>query len=101
MTVQVPLQPVPAQVVRVILDRQDAVITLRQLSTGLYMDLQLGLTEIVGLVICQNLNRIVRNSYLGFSGDFFFYDTLGTSDPSFEGLGSRYQLVYISESELP
>ena len=98
---QVPLQAVPAQVVRAVLDRQEAVITLRQLRTGLYMNLQLGLTEVVGLVICQNLNRIVRNSYLGFAGDFFFYDTLGTNDPTFDGLGDRYQLVYLSESELP
>ncbi len=102
----IPLQAIPAQTVGVLLNQQAAVITLRQLRTGLYLNLALGTTEIVGLVICRNLDRIVRNAYLGFAGDLFFWDSTGVGDnPDFTGLGndftSRFQLVYVTEGELP
>lgn len=98
----VPLQAVPAQTFSVQLGNQNVNLTLRQLSTGLYMNIEVDTTEIVGLVLCENLNRIVRSLYLGFKGDFFFYDTSGDGyDPFWTGLGSRFLLYYIEASELP
>lgn len=99
--VVIPTLSVPYQIINVILGQQAAVVTLRQLATGLYMDLELGVREIVGLVVCENLNRIVRNRYLGFDGDLFFLDNTGLgADPDFTGLGSRFSLMYASEDEL-
>ena len=60
----------------------------------------IGSQQIIAGVLCQNLNRIVRSLYLGFSGDFIWLDTQGTTDPIFTGLGSRYILVYLDESDL-
>lgn len=98
----VPVQAVPAQQVSVILGNQSVDITLRQLVGGLFMDLQSDGQEIVGLVICQNRNRIVRDLYLGFAGDLFFYDNSGAEqDPDFTGLGSRYTLMYLEPDDLP
>lgn len=98
----VPVQPVASQVFTAILDTQQVQISLRQLSTGLYMDLQSNGAEVVGLVICQNLNRIVRNRYLGFTGDLVFLDTTGAGeDPYYTGLGSRWVLIYLQEADLP
>jgi hypothetical protein len=97
----VPLQPVPAQTLTVILNLQQVMITLRQMSTGLFMDLQNEGVEVVGLVSCQNLTRIVRDLYFGFEGDFVFYDTTGNgADPVYTGLGSRFVLVYLDPSDL-
>jgi hypothetical protein len=98
----VPTQAVPAQVFTALLNNQQVRITLRQLSTGLFMDLQSNEVEIVGLVICQNLNRIVRDLYLGFQGDFVFLDNTGAGqDPFFSGLGTRFSLMYLSPADLP
>lgn len=98
----VPVQALPAQQLSVILAGQTVDITLRQLVTGLFIDLAANGVEIVGLVLCQNQNRIVRDLYLGFAGDLFFYDNSGAGmDPEFTGLGTRYTLMYLEPSELP
>lgn len=99
---QVPLQAVPSQTVNVILGNQNCILTLRQLSTGLYMNVAVGQTEIVGLVLCEDINRIVRDLYLGFLGDFVFFDTTGQGfDPFYTGLEDRFALYYIEASEIP
>ena len=64
--------------------------------------LELALMIVCG-VLCENLNRIVRSLYLGFSGDFVFFDTQGGNDPQdpiYTGLGSRFVLVYLTPSDL-
>ena len=55
---------------------------------------------IIGGVICENLNRIVRSLYLGFAGDLAFIDNQGSTDPVYTGLGTRYSLAYIEADEL-
>lgn len=98
----VPTQPVASQVFSVLLDNQQVRIRLRQLNTGLFMNLESEGEEIIGLVVCQNLNRIVRNKYLGFIGDLVFLDSTGAgADPYYTGLGSRWQLIYLEEADLP
>ena len=47
-------------------------------------------------MLCLNLVGLVRSAYLGFIGQLAFFDTQGTSDPDYSGLGTRYQLVYQS-----
>jgi hypothetical protein len=39
-------------------------------------------------------------AYLGFSGDLVFVDTLGDQDPTYDGLGARYALIYLRPSEV-
>lgn len=97
----IPLQDAASQTLRILLDGQLARIDLRQFSQALYCDLYVNDVLIIGGVICQNLNRIVRGKYLGFAGDLMFVDTEGSSDPLYPGLGSRYELVFLSASELP
>ncbi len=98
----VPLQQVPSQSFSVQLGGQDVNLTLRQLSTGLYMNVAVGTREIIGMVLCEDLNRIVRDLYLGFLGDFVFFDTSGDGfEPYYDELGTRFVLYYIEQSELP
>ena len=68
---------------------------------GMFCDLLVNDTLIIGGVICENANVIVRDAYLGFVGDIAFFDTQGTSDPSYTGLGSRWILVYLAPADLP
>lgn len=91
----IPLSAVPSQSFAVNLAGQPCQITISQKSTGLFVDLYVNSALIIGGVIAENLNRIVRSAYLGFIGDLAFDDTQGTDDPSYEGLGSRFQLLYI------
>lgn len=99
----VPLQAIPNQTLNVQLGGQACILNVYQLAFGLFMDLYVGNSLIVTGVICENLNRIVRSLYLGFSGDLCFFDTQGGSDPQdpiYTGLGARYQLVYLTPSDL-
>lgn len=97
---QIPLQPIPNQSISTTLASQNCRINIYQRTTGLFCDLYVDNALIIGGVICQNLNRIVRDVYLGFVGDFGFCDTQGDSDPDYTGLGSRYLLIYLEASDL-
>ena len=96
----VPIVDAYSQVVNVQLGGQSCAISLYQKSTGFYCDLYVGGALIIGGVICQNLNRIVRSLYLGFIGDLCFMDTQGALDPSSPGLGTRYLLCYLEIADL-
>lgn len=67
---------------------------------ALYLDLYVNDALIIGGVLCLNANVIVRDAYLGFTGDLAFYDTQGTSDPVSTGLGGRYVLMYLEAADL-
>jgi hypothetical protein len=92
----VPTTAVAAQTFSVQLNNQNCTINLYQKSTGLYFDLILNNATIVQTMICLNLVGLIREAYLGFEGQLFFFDTQGTQDPTYDGLGSRYQLIYQS-----
>lgn len=97
----IPVVNTPNQKISVTLGAQNCLINIYQTSSyGLYCDLYVNGALIIGGVICQNLNRIVRNIYLGFSGDLVWNDTQGESDPNYPGLGSQYQLLYLSPEDL-
>lgn len=95
----VPLTANPNQTLTIGLNNQACQIAVYQTPDALFLDLYVNDALIIAGVICQNLNRIVRNLYLGFQGDLAFVDTQGTDDPNYLGLGSQFQLVYLSPSE--
>lgn len=97
----IPLQPIPAQLFTIALGNQLCQISVYQKSTGLFIDLYVSGGLIIAGVICENLNRIVRNTYLGFVGDLAFIDNQGASDPFYTGLGTQYTLLYLEEADLP
>lgn len=93
----IPVQPVAAQTFSAVLGSQNCTITLRQRSTGLYLDLLVNGAPVVSGTYCRDRVSLVRWAYLGFSGWLYFVDTTGQgSDPSYDGLGSRYLLIYES-----
>jgi hypothetical protein len=96
----VPLNPVPNQAVTVALAGQNTQINIYQKLYGLFVDLYVAGVLIVAGTPALDRNLIVRSAYLGFVGDLVFIDTQGTDDPTYTGLGSRFQLAYIEASEL-
>lgn len=96
----IPLQAVASQALAVVLAGQSCQIKVQQKSTGMYCDLYVNNALIIGGVVCENLNRIVRSTYLGFIGDLMFGDTQGTDDPYYTGLGTRFLFIYLEESDL-
>lgn len=97
----IPLQPIPAQTFNVTLNGQACTISLYQKGDYFFMDLSVN-----GGVIRQCrmvLNRVwfVRYAYLGFVGDLVMFDTQGTNEsPTYYGLGTRYQLYYLTPAEI-
>jgi uncharacterized protein DUF6983 len=97
----IPIKSAPNQVLTVMLASQLTKIELNTSSDGLmYANIYLNDVAIVSGVTCQNLNRIIRDAYHGFAGDLAFYDTQGSSDPTYDGLGIRYELVYLTAAEV-
>lgn len=113
----VPLSPVPSQTLRISLGSPAQPFTLNvyakdiqiptlapgQIATDpptyeaaslLFMDVYLNDALVVGGVLCENQNLIIKNTYLGVVGDFAFADTQGSDDPQYTGLGSRWLLIY-------
>lgn len=96
----VPVQAVPNQTFAILLANQACQITLSTRLNGLFMDLVVGNVPVRNGVICQDRNPILRFSYLGFIGDFWFLDSQGTSDPVYTGLGSRYLFEYLEAADV-
>jgi hypothetical protein len=96
----VPVQPIASQTLQVALGGQYCTLNVYQQAYGLYMDVLIGTNPIVQGIIALNNNLIVRNAYFGFQGDFVFFDTQGTSDPVYTGLGTRYFLLYYTASDI-
>lgn len=96
---QIQIQPVPAQVLKVVLDGQNCQLSIYQKPQGLFFDLSVDGTSIVAAVVCRDAVPVVCRNYAGFSGNLLFIDTQGSSDPEYTGLNSRFQLVYLTEAE--
>src|SRR5579859_385469 len=116
----VPLAPNPNQTLQIVLAGQNCSIELSTLGGYATVD-NVDFTEnqpylaftldVSGVSItrtqnCLNLKRLLINrQYLGFAGDFMLVDTqpdpiTGPADPQWAGLGTRWQLVYLSPSDI-
>jgi hypothetical protein len=96
----IPINDTPSQTLSILLGGQVCQFNLYQKMGNLYCDVSVNNAAVITGVICQNLNRIVRDLYLGFIGDVLFYDSQGTDDPSSPGLGTRFVFCYLTPSDL-
>lgn len=99
MALQIPLQAVGAQVIKVVLSGQNCQINLYQKNEGLFCDVNADNVEIVSGALCQEATPIISRNYTGFAGNLLFIDTLGNSAPNYSGLDSRFALIYLDASE--
>jgi len=96
---QISIEATPSQIVKVVLDDQQAQLLIYQKNQGLMVDINVNGVDIVAAVIAQNENPLVCREYLGFRGNLLFVDTEGNQDPEYTGLGSRFNLIYLNEEE--
>jgi hypothetical protein len=66
----------------------------------MFFDLAVNGTQIAYAVQCKNQVSLVPTAYLGFAGWLVFFDTQGTDDPIYTGLGSRWVLLYLDSADL-
>ena len=97
---QIPLKATPSQKLNITLGGQYCTLRIYTLSTGLFLDLLVNDAPILQGVQCVNRCRLIREAYLGFSGDLTMLDTQGDSDPDYTGLGSRFVLIYLAPTDL-
>jgi hypothetical protein len=95
----IPLSPIPAQTLRVILGGQDCDLAVYWRQERLYLDLAVGAAVVCRGAICQNGANILQGPSRFFRGSLHFFDTEGRRPPHFEGLNERFFLVYADEDE--
>lgn len=95
----VPLQPVPSQSTKVVLGGQNCQILIYQKPQGCFVDINADGVDIVVGVIARDAVPLVCREYTGFIGNLLFIDTQGSADPHYDGLGSRWSLVYLTAEE--
>lgn len=95
----IPLQPVPTQATKVVLGGQNVQLLIYQKPQGVFVDINADGTDIVVGVIARDAVPLMCRDYLGFIGNLLFVDTQGNADPSYDGLGSRFSLVYLTAEE--
>lgn len=94
---EIPLRPIPSQVVQVSLADQPVTLYLRELGGRQYLSASWS-----GVVLCEsvqlvNRSAVIRAPYTGFIGDIAVYDTQGDEAPQFTGWGDRWRLIFNSE----
>lgn len=95
----VPLQPVPSQSTKIVLGGQNCQILIYQKPQGCFVDINADGVDIVVGIIGRDAVPLVCREYTGFIGNLLFIDTQGSDDPSYEGLGDRWTLVYLTAKE--
>ena len=97
--IQIPVQPVPVQNLKVVLGGQNCELLIYQKNQGLFVDVSAGGEAVVNGVLARDAVPLVFRNYIGFVGNLLFIDTQGNQDPVYTGIGSRFALVYIDEVE--
>ena len=67
----------------------------------IYCDLSINDIVIWSGVPCLNGVSIKSSSYIPFSGNLIFFDNQKNSDPTYDQLGTRYLLTFISATADP
>lgn len=93
------LQPVPSQQLQAVLAGQNCQIAVYAKSTGIYVDVNVNGSDISLGVIARDGVPLIPTAYLGFAGNLIIADMQGSADPTYDGLGDRYQLVYLTAAE--
>lgn len=68
-----------------------------QKRTGLFFSLAVDNIFLIRCILCEDRSPLILYNYIKFNGNLFFMDTEGNSDPSHNGLGDRFILVYSDE----
>lgn len=100
MIATLPIRPEPNQRFSVVLNNQHCTFELFQRYDHLYMNMYVGEEPIITGIVCLNRQDLIQIATTSFVGFLWFVDLLGDTDPQWEGLGNRYQMVFATPEEL-
>ena len=95
----VPLQAMPAQRLQIVLDGQYCTLSVYWRWGRCYADLSVGATPVFAGMLCLHGVKVNISPSVTFSGSLIFVDTQAQDAPQWQGLGTRWQLLYLSEGE--
>jgi len=95
----VPIQPIPSQIVKAVLGNQNVQIGIYYKTQGIFVDVNSDGADVATSVLARDAVELVCRHYTGFKGNLMFIDSMGSSDPTYDLLGTRYNLVYLAEDE--
>lgn len=93
----IPMTANPNQTVTFNVANQPTRLNVWDRGGRLFMDVLKNDAVVLSGVSCLHADRIIRNSYFGYTGDFAWFDTQGKSDPTFDGIGKRFFLAYLGK----
>lgn len=99
---KIPLEPLTGQTLNVVLAGQNCTVSVYQRAGFMYLDLAVGETYLIrGLLIVPA--EPILPTLAGFVGNLYMIDIQNTPaeqvSPTWDGLGSRYELFYTTEAE--
>lgn len=97
---RVPLIALPDQRLQIILGSQDVALRVYTRDERLYTDLDVNGAAVWRGFIARNLLPCKLYPYLAFAGQLVFVDMQGLDDPHWEGLGSRWVCMYLTDAEV-
>lgn len=102
MSAEIPLAPVPSQTLGIVLGGQNCALAVFQRDDTIFLSLVADGTSILTTKACRTDVRLLLSTpYLGFVGDLVVVDTQNRGEqPSFEGLGTRWVLLYLSADDV-
>lgn len=96
---EIPLQPIPAQTLQIVLDGQYCTFSVYFRWGRCYLDLTVGATPVYKGILCLHAQKLNTSPTIDFSGSLYFIDMQSQDPPQWEGLGDRWMLVYLSDGE--
>ena len=78
------------------LDGKNYRIALTQKRQGLFADITVDGVNVAASVIARDCVQLIPVSY---GGNLIFVDSQGSLDPTFDGFGGRFELVYLTAAE--
>ena len=96
---EIPIQPVPSQLVKAVLASQNCQISIYQKAQGVFVDLNSNGSDIEIATLAHDIVALNSRVYSSFIGNLLFLDSQGNDDPTYTGFGIRFHLLYLTAAE--
>lgn len=90
----IPLSAIPSQQSQLVISGQQTQFWLRQLATGLYIDLTVNGALMLAGCLCVDRVDLLRGRIPALTGLLYFRDAQGRKNPDYTGLKNRFQFIY-------
>ena len=97
--VKIPLENIPSQKLRVVLDGQNCTLLIYYRFGNIYLDLYVGDEVVQQGAICPNRASIITRANSIFTGSLHFLDLLADDPPDYNLYNDRFILLYVAEGE--